>query len=339
MPAKLDQDASPDEKLLKLYSLLLFTGKEYSLTELKEELKCSKQTIGRLVDKLEKSYYGSVVLKRKGKENYYSLKKPSTSKGMHVSINPDGLRKMILCSDLMWHLLSYKTRDQIEASTLQAQANLPTEDLPNFNDVHYGYSFTKGKINYDVCDLELNELEKCLATRKCCEILYQQSINGELKRYIIAPMKLIAYRETLYIGAWCVNRVGKVEKTIDNPMFFLVHRMQKVETLSNRSSEKLPEIDFSNETFGFIKSEHVRVKILFNKKVSTYVYDRKWSDDQKITLNGDGSLLLEFTSGNKYEVISFVLGFGKNAVLLEPSSLKAEIAKEIESMQKEYAKA
>ena len=51
---------------------------------------------------------------------------------------------------------------------------------------------------------------------------------------------------------------------------------------------------------------------LFKKKVATYVYDRKWSDDQKITLNDDGSLLLEFTSGNKYEVISFVLGFGIN---------------------------
>lgn len=338
MPAKLDQDARPDEKLLKLYSLLLFTGKEYSLTELKDELMCSKQTIGRLVDKLEKSYYGNVVVKRKGKENYYSLKKPSTSKGMHVSINPDGLRKMILCSDLMWHLLSYKTRDQIEASTLQAQANLPTEELPSFKDVHYGYSFTKGKINYDVCDIELNDLEKSIASRKCCEILYQQSVNGECKRYTIAPMKLIAYRETFYIGAWCVTRVGKVEKTIDNPMFFLVHRMQKVEVLNNRSSEKLPEIDFSNETFGFIKSEPVKVKILFKKKVATYVYDRKWSDDQKITLNDDGSLLLEFTSGNKYEVISFVLGFGKNAVLLEPASLKEEIAKEIETMQKAYAK-
>ena len=338
MPAKLDQDARPDEKLLKLYSLLLFTGKEYSLTELKDKLMCSKQTIGRLVDKLEKSYYGSIVVKKKGKENFYSLKKPCTSKGMHVSINPDGLRKMILCSDLMWHLLSYKTRDQIEASALQAQANLPSEELPFFNDVHYGYSFTKGKINYDVCDLDLNELEKCLALRKCCEILYQQIVNGECKRYTIAPMKLIAYRETLYIGSWCVTRVAKLAKTIDNPMFFLVHRMQKVEVLNNRSSEKLPEIDFSNETFGFIKSVPVKVKILFNKKVATYVYDRKWSDDQKITLNDDGSLLLEFTSGNKYEVISFVLGFGKNAVLLEPASLKEEIAKEIETMQKAYAK-
>lgn len=338
MPAKLDQDARPDEKLLKLYSLLLFTGKEYSLTELKDKLMCSKQTIGRLVDKLEKSYYGSIVVKKKGKENFYGLKKPSTSKGMHVSINPDGLRKMILCSDLMWHLLSYKTRDQIEASALQAQANLPSEELPFFNDVHYGYSFTKGKINYDVCDIELNELEKGLALRKCCEILYQQTVNGELKKYTIASMKLIAYRETLYIGAWCVTSIGKVEKTIDNPMFFLVHRMQKVEVLNNRSSEKLPEIEFSNETFGFIKSVPVKVKILFNKKVATYVYDRKWSDDQKITLNDDGSLLLEFTSGNKYEVISFVLGFGKNAVLLEPASLKEEIAKEIETMQKAYAK-
>lgn len=103
MPAKLDQDASPDEKLLKLYSLLLFTGKEYSLTELKEEIKCSKQTIGRLVDKLEKSYYGSVVLKRKGKENYYSLKKPSTSKGMHVSINPGNYSEPTLKRSQAYH--------------------------------------------------------------------------------------------------------------------------------------------------------------------------------------------------------------------------------------------
>lgn len=67
MPAKLDQDARPDEKLLKLYSLLLFTGKEYSLTELKDELMCSKQTIGRLVDKLEKSYYGTLLSKERAR--------------------------------------------------------------------------------------------------------------------------------------------------------------------------------------------------------------------------------------------------------------------------------
>lgn len=47
---------------------------------------------------------------------------------------------------------------------------------------------------------------------------------------------------------------------------------------------------------------------------------------------------LSLPPGNKYEVISFVLGFGKNAVLLEPASLKEEIAKEIETMQKAYAK-
>lgn len=38
MPAKLDQDARPDEKLLKLYSLLLFTGKEYSLTDYRKRI-------------------------------------------------------------------------------------------------------------------------------------------------------------------------------------------------------------------------------------------------------------------------------------------------------------
>lgn len=108
-------------------------------------------------------------------------KKPSTSKDMHVSINPDGLRKMILCSDLMWHLLSYKTRDQIEASALQAQANLPSEELPFFNDVHYGYSFTKGKINYDVCDIELNDLEKASLQENAVKFCISKSLMVSAK--------------------------------------------------------------------------------------------------------------------------------------------------------------
>ena len=55
MPEKYDQDARPDEKLLKLFMLLLFNDKEFSLTYLAETINCSKQTVARLLRRIDEN--------------------------------------------------------------------------------------------------------------------------------------------------------------------------------------------------------------------------------------------------------------------------------------------
>lgn len=68
MPPKRNSDATAGEKLLALYSLLLFSEREFSLTELAERLRCSKQTVLRLLDQLEAgAWQGSIRETRNGR--------------------------------------------------------------------------------------------------------------------------------------------------------------------------------------------------------------------------------------------------------------------------------
>ena len=53
MGKKWNQDAGPSEKLLTLYTLLLFGNRGMTLGEIAEELDCSRQSVLRLVRKLE----------------------------------------------------------------------------------------------------------------------------------------------------------------------------------------------------------------------------------------------------------------------------------------------
>ena len=49
MPEKKDPYSSPAMKVLRLYILLLFSGRKYSLAELARKFDCSKQTILRMI--------------------------------------------------------------------------------------------------------------------------------------------------------------------------------------------------------------------------------------------------------------------------------------------------
>ena len=53
MAKKHNDDASPSEKILGLYGLLLFTGRKYNLSSLADKFDCSKQTILRMVKTIE----------------------------------------------------------------------------------------------------------------------------------------------------------------------------------------------------------------------------------------------------------------------------------------------
>ena len=52
MPKKLDPYASSAQKVLGLYSLLLFTGRSYSLGQLAGLFSCSKQTVLRMMEQI-----------------------------------------------------------------------------------------------------------------------------------------------------------------------------------------------------------------------------------------------------------------------------------------------
>ena len=69
MANKIDAYRTYGQKLIKLFVKLLFTGERYSLTELSQMLGCSKQTVLRLLNDIQRGYLIDI------KEEYEQKKK------------------------------------------------------------------------------------------------------------------------------------------------------------------------------------------------------------------------------------------------------------------------
>jgi len=77
--------------------------------------------------------------------------------------------------------------------------------------------------------------------------------------------------------------------------------------------------------FGLTQGNPFRVRVKVNPGAALYVQERIWSDDQAITQNEDGSLLLEFTTTSGQETVAWILSFGGEMHLIEPEHLRERI--------------
>lgn len=339
MPKKIDPDATKSDKLLKLYRLLLGSERKYSTLELTKLLNCSKQSIRHLVDTLNSNEEINVEEETDPKTRTKRYFIEHCRHGMYEPIAIEGYRQMELCRDIVGELLPEDDRKKLELAIFNAANYLPRKERFSFKTISFAQGLSKGHIDYSKVQTQLHSLYECINRKKCCLVSHQKFFDGELKKHCFAPMKLIVLHENFYIAGFIVNESGPVIPKYDNPTNFAVQRITEVEILEDRSSEKLPALpEKSDNLFGIIKEgQPFTVKLKFtNLYVSTYVADRLWSDNQKISFDEDGSLILNFNSDSYYEVLSFVMAYGSSVTVLEPEFLRQAVKDEIARLSKIY---
>lgn len=314
MPPKIS-DKTPGEKLLALYTLLMLQGERLiSLAGIANSLGCSKQTVLRLLTQLEASGYGKLEQPvRKGKEYFYRLTKTDER---ILDLGPGELRQLALCRNLLMRLLPDQSRESVGIFCDSESAGLSPVGI-----------MYKGYIDYSPFEAQYSNLLKAIQKRLICKISYQKSIFTSPRDIWFAPVRLISYHETLSVVGWEVTQKGKVRRLYSNWLWLYLHRCKSAK-LTTRSSVELPDIDLMTEDkaeFGVMNGEIFTVVLLFNENTANYIHDRQWSSGQQITITDDIHLLLKMEVRSKPEIISWVLGFGPDVRVLEPSWLKEEI--------------
>jgi predicted DNA-binding transcriptional regulator YafY len=333
---KKDPDATPGEKVIALYTLLLFHARELSLSELACSLNCSKQTVCRLLDRLEASHYGKLLRFKRGREATYCLARPSSRP--QISLDAEGLYQLALCRDFMRHLLPEQMKKNVETVLLQASAYVPEqgnedENISGFLD-SAGHSYVKGRIDYTSFHGIWQTLIKALQTRKICKVSYQSSPKGETRTFGYAPKLMAAYHETIRFSGWLVTEEGAA--AYDRPTVLLLHRMRKA-VLTRQSAEHLPAPQEEHGgAFGLIAAEPFSVTVRFSPFSAPYAAEREWSADQTVVWNEDGGVVLTLTARSGAEVVSWLLGFGNEAELLSPQWLREEITQKIRALAEMY---
>lgn len=324
MPAKKDPYASPAEKVVGLFGLLLFTDRKYSLKQLATKFNCSKQSVLRMAEQVERSHVINLKTDMVDGERYYWSEKTVRKQSLHFT--PEELQHLALCRDLVAHLMPVPIQNEIESTLLKATAFAETGVLYD-SGATCGVLF-KGRIDYSPFHGMIKDLVAASADRRLCSVHYATNKTAKPKEYLYAPVKLLAYRESLYTHGWLFRDTNVTEPS--HEITFAIQRIKQLDVLADQ--HQVLALPPEPQAFGVIDADEFRVKVKFDKSVAGYVQERVWSDDQVIKQYKNGNIDLEFTANSWWEVRSWVLSFGSKAKVVFPRELRDEVIEEAQAI-------
>lgn len=333
MGKKKEINRSYGEKLIKLFVKLLFSGESYSLTELSKILECSKQTVIRLIDDIEKGYGVRIELSQAGNRHYYRIQRPER-KFPVTAISELEIAVLQMCRDFTAQLLGKQLFEEATIALLKSQSLVLGKKRES--SAKYFATIRPGTIDYTPHHDTICTLIEAMKQQRICQVSYQAIIETKTKTFNIIPMKLFSHKDTIYLHARLTNSPGKKFEAPDYDPLLAVHRIKKIEITERQynSSEKYNFDKIFNKHFGIIRNRAFRVEVEFCGWAAKYVSERIWGSDQKITNKNQGRINLEFTSSSVPEVISWILSFGQEARLIKPAYLVKDIASIIDNMRK-----
>ena len=335
MPEKKDPYSGPSQKVVGLFGLLLFSGRAHSLAQLAGAFQCSKQTVLRMMQEIERSGWLTVdTWTDERRRKWYQARTPK--KLPNVTLDAEALGQLMLCRDMVWHMLPEGYRSQTTRALQGATVLLP--DFDDRAEALAGYVKTKpkGMIDYTGKEQMITTLTRSIRERRFCKIAYRGPKHRRAQTYTVAPYQLVIFHEGLYIRCRpeaALERPGsQPDKTL------AIHRMSKVALTSKVFASHVGGIAQGPVgPFGLTAGKPFQVKVRIVPKAAMYVRERVWSDDQTIEELEDGGLLLTFTSTSELETLSWVLSFGGEAELLEPEGLRQELLTRVREIREAHS--
>lgn len=318
---------SPGLRLLHLFSVLGSGHKAYSLSRLAQLFRCSRQTVLRMVEQLEQVRDVEIETWLSGKERQFRLLPSVQPPG--ISFTAETIGYLVFCRDILKHLLPEPVQKEI-TETLGAIPDFSMSEAPA-GETAIAAPLVKGRIDYAQSEAVLERIQSAMRDKRLCRVTYRSRSKGSRETHIVAPLRIISYREALYLR-------GRIYESPRQPAdgfrTFAVHRIQSLTPLRNTFQDKYH--DDKEPAFGFPYHAPMRVRVAFWGGAATYVAERTWSSDQKLRKRRDGALELTFTSTSRVEVISWVLSFGSEAELLEPKDVRNELTETVQALAERY---
>ena len=177
----------------------------------------------------------------------------------------------------------------------------------------------------------LDDLTLAIEDHHAVHLTYRSQRATEPATRDVYPLGLVRHRDALYLIAAVPGqerlKTYKLDRIEAAEVSAFVHRLYR---------------DFDIEaflagSFGIYDGDDdIHVAVRFLPAAARYVSESRRHESQEETRNRDGSLTVRYRLSNTVEFKSWVLSFGASAIVLEPESLRAEIAAELEKILEAY---
>ncbi len=313
----------------KLIQLLAKARYGVGLEALAEELACTRRTIYRDLDALMFAGFPITSEKRDGRVFYRVIE------GFRLGdtpFTPDELLALAFGEDLLRSLEGTVFHDSIRSALAKIRASLGP-DLSDFlARLRESFRVLPGphKRYADVADV-IRALNQAVLERRTVRMRYTTARTGETRAREFDPYR-VWYRNGGLYAIGHDHRSGELRT-------FAVDRIKAPELTQARFA--IPDdFDFESRAasaFGVVVEPPEHVRIRFAPRRALYVREHDWHPTQKIERLADGGIELAIEVGPGDELASWVLSFGADAEVLEPETLRKQVAAELAGASARYA--
>jgi predicted DNA-binding transcriptional regulator YafY len=157
---------------------------------------------------------------------------------------------------------------------------------------------------------------------------------GEEKEYEVNPLGIVLRDNVIYLVAtlWDYQDIKQLA----------LHRMVEVSPLDKEVTD-IPGFDlqgYINSAAFHIPDEGkptIHLKVRFNAAAAAHLRETPLSEDQRLTEEEDGDVLVSATVANTQQLRWWLLGLGDNVEVVSPKALRQEMHETIASMLNNYA--
>jgi len=292
------------------------------------ELDCNRRTVYRDLDALMFAGFPITSERRDGRVFYRVI---DGWKLGDAPFTPDELLALGFSEDLLRSLEGTVFHDSIQSALGKIRASLGPELAGFLARLRESFRVLPGPHkNYaDLADV-IRALNEAVLARRTVRLKYTTARTGETRAREFDPYR-VWYRNGGLYAIGHDHESGELRT-------FAVDRIRAPELTARRFT--IPD-DFDFEAraasaFGVVTSPPERVQIRFAPRRALYVREHDWHPSQKLERLADGCVLLTMDVGSGDELASWVLSFGADAEVVEPESLRAQVATELARSLRHY---
>lgn len=179
---------------------------------------------------------------------------------------------------------------------------------------------------------QINTICQCIRHNRTIKVVYNSHSAGQLTERLLDPHDLFWNDGDLYLAAYCHSKAEMRS--------FKINRMQSVKRDSGHFT-RAPDFDLK-EYLGrswrvWRGAEELQVEILAYPPASLLFLETSYHSSQRVCRQPDGSVLVVLSTADTPEFRSWLLSWGSQVEVLEPTSLRAEIKQEMLAAVEKYS--
>ena len=172
---------------------------------------------------------------------------------------------------------------------------------------------------------------EALLKRKRLHLRYLTRGRGEVSERDVSPQRLVHYRNTWYVDAWCHTRVKMLRFALD-----AIENAEGLDTKAKDVPLKQVEAEMDAGYGIYAGSGRHWATLVFEPRAAQWVSREEWHPKQKGRWLEDGRFELRLPYSDETEIAMDVLRHGDQVLVSEPKQLREKVLEQHQSACKRY---